>query len=183
MVYQGFFTACNLSKFSCIFARIFYYIMNVLKNPDFYRPKTYMMLLAVLCTFCSVIFSFVKIDSVSYSLTRLLNLESKIITELTKNEIWRIQIAFTFAVITGMTTLYGVTMPNERSKQMKFCLFGTFPAAFQFLLMYQFVEGIKGELVYFGIMFPILAILFLFIARIFLRLDEAKIKKMNRLWD
>ncbi len=78
--------------------------MNVLKNPDFYRPKTYMMLLAVLCTFFSVIFSFVEIDTVGYSLTGLVNIESKIVTELTKNEIWRIQIAFTMAVVTGMTT-------------------------------------------------------------------------------
>lgn len=157
--------------------------MNVLKNPDFYRPKTYMMLLAVLCTFFSVTFSFVEINSVGYSLTGLVNIESKIISELTKNEIWRIQIAFTMAVITGMTTIYGVTFPNERSKQMKFCLFGTFPAMFQFLLMYQFVESIKGNLIYLGIIFPILVVVFLFLARIFLRIDESKIKKMNRLWE
>lgn len=157
--------------------------MNVLKNPDFYRPKTYMMLFAVLCTFFSVIFSFVEIDSTGYSLTSLVNIESKIVSELTKNEIWRIQIAFTMAVVTGMTTLYGVTFPNERKKQMKFCLFGTFPAIFQFLLMYQFVGSIKGNLIYWGMLFPILSVVFLFIARIFLRLDEAKIKKMNRLWD
>lgn len=157
--------------------------MNVLKNPDFYRPKTYMMLSAVLCTFCSVIFSFVEIDSIGYSLTGLVNLESKVVSELTKNEIWRTQIAFTMAVITGMTTVYGVTFPNERTKQMKFCLFGTFPAMFQFLLMYQFVDAIRGKLIYLGIIFPILAVVFLFIARIFLRLEEAKIKKMNRLWE
>lgn len=157
--------------------------MNVLKNPDFYRPKTYMMLLAVLCTFGSVLFSFVEIDSVGYSLTGLVNIESKILSELTKNEIWRIQIAFTMAVVTGMTTIYGMTFPNQRTKQMKFCLFGTFPAMFQFLLMYQFIEAIQGNIIYLGIIFPILAAVFLFIARFFLRLDEAKIKKMNRLWE
>ncbi len=156
--------------------------MNVLKNPDFYRPKTYMMLLAVLCTFFSVIFSFVEINSEGYSLTGLVNIESKIVSELAKNEIWKIQIAFTMAVITGMTTLYGITIPNERTKQMKFCLFGTFPAMFQFLLMYQFVESIKGNLIYIGLIFPILAVIFLFIARVFLRIDEDKIRKMNRLW-
>jgi len=156
--------------------------MNLLKNPDFYRPKTYVMLLAVLCTFFSVIFSFVQIDNLHFSLTTLVQVDTGNLNALAKKELWKAQIAFTMAVISGMTTVYGVTMPNERRKQMKFCLFATFPAMFQFLLMYQFVEAVKGQIIYLGILFPIIELVFLFAARIFLRLDEEKIKKMNRLW-
>jgi hypothetical protein len=82
-----------------------------------------------------------------------------------------------------MTVVYGVTFPNERSKQMKFCLFATFPAMFQFLLMFQFAEAIQSEIKYLGLIFPIIATLLLFIARFLIRLEHNKIQKMNRLWD
>lgn len=157
--------------------------MQVLKNPDFYRPKTYFLLGAVVCSILSVIVAFVSWNGNTYTLTNLVQVDSKQLVPAAANELWKAQMAFTMAICTGMVAVYGVTIPNQRSKQMQFALFATFPALLQFLLMFQFVRATEADPDWVGMAFPMIAVVLLFVARVFLRAELATLKKADRLWD